>query len=206
MVMIVLSVDISASANDNFLEAMQKSIKELYQASNTEQYQKAVNQLERIAAAEKSRWEPYYYASFGYIMLANMESVPSKKDVYLDHAMIAIENARKLSEEESEIAALEGFVYMIRVTVDPGTRGPEFAPRAMETFAKATGLNPENPRAIALSAQMQYGTAQFFGSSTQEACDKIKMALQKFETYQASNPLAPQWGQAMAQSLAEKCK
>jgi tetratricopeptide (TPR) repeat protein len=192
-------------AGDQFLEAMKKGISEVYQASDTEQLQKAVNLLERIGAAEKSRWEPYYYAGFGYIMMANLEQDARRKDEYLDQAMVAIEKAKTLSGKESEVLALEGFAYMIRVTVDPGSRGAEWAPKAMETFSKAIALNPDNPRALALSARMQFGTAQFFGSSTKEACDLARNALEKFNTFQPSGPLSPQWGKAMASALAETC-
>jgi hypothetical protein len=67
-------------------------------------------------------------------------------------------------------------------------------------------LNPENPRALALMAQMQYGTAQFFGSPTTEACTTLSLALQKFDTFKSDNPLAPQWGRGMAEGLKEQCK
>jgi hypothetical protein len=53
---------------------------------------------------------------------------------------------------------------------------------------------------------MQYGTAQFFGSSTVEACGTVDKSLQKFETFKAENVLAPQWGKQLAESLKSQCK
>lgn len=192
--------------DDKYLEAMKKNIAIVYSAQSIEELQQAVNTFDRIAIAEKSRWEPYYYAAFGNIMMATREKEGSKKDLYLDQALVAIEKAKSIKAEESEIVALEGFVNMIRVTVDPGSRGPQFAGLAMQTFGKASALNPENPRALALLAQMQYGTAQFFGSSTGEACATLSKALEKFETFKSENPLAPQWGKPMAEGLKQQCK
>ncbi|MEX2235493.1 MAG: hypothetical protein WD824_25250 [Cyclobacteriaceae bacterium] len=193
-------------ANDKYLEVMQKSISAVYTASDIPQLQEAVNTLERIGGAEKTKWEPQYYIAFGYIMMANQEKDGAKKDSYLDLAAAAIEKAKKLAEQESEIIALEGFVFMLRVTVDPGSRGPEFAPKAMKTFAKAIALDAENPRALALMAQMQYGSAQFFGNSTAEACENIKKSLEKFSTYKSGNVIAPVWGKSMAESVSQRCR
>jgi hypothetical protein len=193
-------------ANDHYLQAMQKSIQTVYAASTIGELQDAVNSLERIASAEKSKWEPYYYAGFGYIMMANLEKDPKQKDVYLDAAQRVITIAKELVPAESEVIALEGFCYMIRVNVDPGSRGPEFAPLALQTFGKARALNPENPRALMLTAQMQLGTARFFGSSTAEGCDLNRQSLEKFETYKSDNPLAPSWGRPIAESVLQQCK
>jgi tetratricopeptide (TPR) repeat protein len=184
---------------------MQKNIQALYQATEIPDLQQAVNSLERIASVEKTKWEPYYYASFGYVMIANREQDAAKKDGYLDQAMVSLNQAKAILSNDSEIIALEGFVYMIRVTVDPATRGPQYAGQAMQAFGKASALNPENPRALTLTAQMQYGTAQFFGSPTTEACVTLNAALEKFNTFKSDNPLAPQWGKGMAEGLKKQC-
>jgi len=202
---LLLSVQ-SLKADDNrYLEAMQKSIKSVYKAESIEELQNSVNALERIAGAEKTKWEPYYYISFGYIRMANLEQESIKKDAYLDQANSSIEKAVALNSNESEIVALVGFIHMIRITVDPATRGPQYSGLAMQTFGKASTLNPENPRALALMAQMQFGTAKFFGSSTADACNTTKTAIEKFASYKSDNPLSPQWGNEMIQSLKKEC-
>lgn len=178
----------------------------VYTSKSISDLQGAVNSLERIATTEKTKWEPYYYAAFGYIMMANVETQGNKKDSYLDQAGAMINQAKTIDEKNSEIVALEGFVHMIRVTVDPASRGQQYSGLAMQTFGKAIALNPENPRAHALLAQMQYGTAQFLGSSTAEACSANDAAIQKFAVFKSDNPFAPQWGKEMAEGLKTKCK
>lgn len=194
-------------SNDNkYAEAMAKNIRTVYTAQTIAELQGAVNALERIGSTEQTKWEPYYYAAFGNIMMATHEQDGNKKDTYLDQALATIKKAKAVNESDSEIVALEGFVHMIRVTVDPASRGQQYSGLAMQTFGKAISLNPENPRALALMAQMQFGTAQFLGSSTTEACATNESALQKFATFKSDNPFAPQWGKEMVKELKEKCK
>ena len=193
-------------ANDKYVDAMKKNIDSIYHAQTPAQYQAAINAIERIASVETNKWEPQYYISFGYIMMANIEKETSKKDDYLDQAMSAIEKAKALAPKESEVIALEGFAYMIRLTVDPMARGQHYSMMSLQSFNQAVELNPENPRALGLLAQMQYGTAKFFGSSTSDACALNGKALEKFDSYSSQNPLAPVWGKQMTEAMIEQCK
>ena len=197
----------NALGNDNqYAEAMAKNIQTVYRSESIGELQSAVNALERIASAEKTKWEPYYYAAFGNIMIAHREQDGTKKDAFLDQAIANIGNAKKIAPKESEIIALEGFVHIIRITVNPETRGQQYSGLAMQTLGRALSLNPENPRALALIAQTQYGTAQFLGSPTTEACATNAAALEKFATFKSENPLAPKWGNRMAEETAGNCK
>ncbi len=204
--LVAFLASILANANDKYLEAMQKNIGAVYTAKTSDEIQPLVNAFERIGEAEKTKWEPYYYAGYGYLMIAVREPDAAKKDTYLDHALKALEKAKAVHAGESEIIALEGFVHMIRVSVNPASRGQQYSGLAMQTFGKAIAMNPENPRALTLMAQMQYGTAQFFGSSTAEACGTLNKALEKFDTFKSDNPLAPQWGKGIAEGMKKQCQ
>lgn len=204
--LMLLLVQSGMATDDKYIEAMQKNIQTVYSAQSLEELQKTVNSLERIGTAEKSKWEPYYYAAFGYIMMANRETDGAKKDAYLDQSLAILKKAQAIAPAESEVAALEGFVHMIRVSVDPATRGQQYSGLAFQSFGKAVSLNPNNPRALSLLAQMQFGTAQFFGQSTAEACGTLNKALEKFDSYKSENPLSPQWGKGMAEGLKRQCQ
>lgn len=193
--------------NEKYYEQMGKQIQAVYTAKTTDEYQVAINALDRIANAEKTKWEPLYYSAFGNIMLATKEKEGSKKDAYLDLALAAINKGKGLVPAESELVALEGFVHMIRVTVDPASRGQQYSGLAMQTYGKALGMNPNNPRAMSLLAQMQFGTAQFFGQVPTEACETARKAASVFETPAVSeNPLAPRWGKEMNLEVLKNCK
>jgi tetratricopeptide (TPR) repeat protein len=205
LAVLVLLTSKTFATEDKYVETMQKNIEVVYTAQSIPDIQSAVNTFERIGDAEKTKWEPFYYASFGYVMMANREKESATKDTYLDLALKSIEKAKLLQPNDSEIIALEGFVHMIRVTVDPASRGQQYSGMAFQSFGKAVAMNPENPRALSLLAQMQYGTAQFFGSPTTEACATLAKALEKFETYKSDNPLSPHWGRGIAEGLKSNC-
>ncbi|HMP99023.1 MAG TPA: hypothetical protein PKC24_04525 [Cyclobacteriaceae bacterium] len=204
---IILILVTVLSINDKYTEQMQKHIMQVYQAKSADELQQSINAFERIAQAEKSKWEPHYYAAFAYVMMSNHTQDGSAKDQYLDKAMAQIKNAKAIKANESELEALEGFVHMLRVSVDPASRGQQYSGMAFQSFGKALAMNPNNPRALYLMAQMQYGTAQFFGSSTDEACGTLSKAVEVFENTQPESPLSPAWGKQMALGMKERmCK
>ena len=207
--LLFVSMANSQTANvddEKYNEAMARNIQTVYTAESLSALQSAVNTLERIGQAEKTKWEPYYYAAFGYVMMATREQAMKTKDTYLDQASANVDKAAAIKPNDAEITSLEGFVHMIRITVDPASRGQQYSALGSQAFGKALSIDGENPRAMALMAQMEFGTAQFLGSSTSEACATNDAALQKFATFRSSNPLAPQWGKAMALELKSKCK
>ena len=205
-VLLSLTQTVLAANDDKYLKAREENIEVVYKSKTPDDLQRSINAFERIAAIATEKWEPLYYQSFGYIMLANLEKEASQKDRYLDLAFAILEKGKTLEPDESEIIALEGFAYMMRVAVDPGTRGAQLAGAAMESFSKALAIDPENPRALVLQAQMQFGTAQFFGASTDEACTNATTALEKFQKPRQDKALAPKWGKGMAEALKQKCQ
>jgi hypothetical protein len=193
-------------ANDKYTEVMKKNIEAVYEAKSVEDFQSLANTFHRIAEAEKTKWEAFYYEAYAYVMMVTVEKDASKKDAMLDASLKALESAKTLQPAESELVALEGFVHMMRVTVDPASRGQQYSGMAFQSFNKAVSMNPENPRALALMAQMEFGTAQFFGSSTASACATITKAVDKFENQKPASVLSPVWGKGMAQGLKNKCQ
>ena len=207
VLLITGSMTVSSFASDGkYTEAMQKNIQSLYAAQTVGDLQNAVNSFERIGGAEKTKWEPYYYTSFGYIRMAAKETDGAKKDAYLDLAKTALEKAEALKKGDSEIVAMGGFIMMVRITVDPGTRGPQYAGLVMQTYQTALALNPNNPRAWSLLAKMQFGTAQFFNQPTTEACANANKAMELFAKDKSDDALSPKWGKEMTAGLLVNCQ
>ena len=196
---------LSFAGNPAYEKAMQQAIDQLNQAGSPKAYQAVANQFQRIAQVEQEEWLPRYYASYAYIIQGAMSDEGEQKDQHLDQAQEYLDQAKQMMPEESEVVTLQGYIHMIRVTVDPATRGPEMAPLATQTLAKAVQMNPDNPRALLLLGQMQYGTAQFFGSDTSEACALISQSVTKFEQVEAAPSLYPTWGENSATASQKAC-
>jgi len=94
----------------------------------------------------------------------------------------------------------------MRLVVDPPSRGPQYSGMAYQALGKGLELNPDNPRALYMMAQMQYGSAQFFGSSTDEACATLAKAMEKFDSFEPESEIAPNWGKPQAIDLQAGCQ
>ncbi len=195
----------TASANDKYEKAMLKNISLVYEANTVDDHQQAINNLTRISNVEKNKWEPYYYITYSYIIMSFMEQDASKKDSYIDLAQAALDKGLAIAPEESELVTLQGFTHTARLNVDPMNRGAQYSGMATKVLRQAIKLNPENPRALLLMGQMMYGTAQFMGGSTTEACAMIEKSLDKFETAKPSHALSPKWGKGQATNALKQC-
>ena len=207
LVLVWLTVLFAQAEDDKYVTTMKKQILAVYQAQTVESLAEVVNTFDRISAAEKEKWEPLYYAAFGRVMMATRETDNKKKDAYLEIALKNVEAAKQIaSADVSEVVALEGFVYMMMVTVDPASRGQLYSGKAFAAYQKALQINPNNPRALSLLAQMQYGTAKFFNGSTDEACQTGQEAVAKFKEDKDEISLKSIWGKGMAEKFLSQCK
>lgn len=194
-------------ANGQFEKAMGKNIPAMFQAADAESLQTAINQLNRIGEAEKDRWEPHYYVAFGYVRMMGLSEGADKQDGYLDQALAAIEKAETIKPNDSELETMRGYVHMMRVTVDPASRGMQYSGMAFNSFNKAIKLNPENPRAHYLLGRMQYGTAQFMGGGDGGACESFANAKKLFEANENEQSIAPSWGaESNEEVIGQLCK
>jgi hypothetical protein len=57
-----------------------------------------------------------------------------------------------------------------------------------------------------MSAQLSYGTAQFFGQDGSEACKTNAQAIALFDSFSSDIPFYPTWGKNMALGFQERCK
>lgn len=189
-----------AQGQEAYMKAMGKALSTL--GSDP---QSAAGQFERIAAKVKDQWHPHYYAALSYINMSFNAADLKTKDELTTKAQTYIDAALKLQPNNAEVVALQGYNYMAQLAADPGSRGQMLSPKAMQQFGKAVSMAPENPRAMALMAQMQYGTAQFFGSPTDKPCEMVRKSIPIFEAEEKGKSFDPTWGKEMAEGLVGQC-
>ena len=195
-----------AYANENpYIDAMRSGLEALGKSRTTEEFKSTSNQFLRIANAEGDKWHAFYYASYALVISAAMEPDAAKKDAALDEALEIIAKAKNLDADVSEAAAVEGFIYMLKIGVDPASRGQQYSAKSGGALGKAQKANPNNPRVLYLQAQLSYGTSQFFGTGIEQACALNNSALELFELDQPDHPLDPTWGKNQALSFQEQC-
>ena len=206
LTLFVLLASLNLAFSNKYEKAMGDAIANLYTANDLESYIAAASTFERIAAAEKDQWLPYYYAGLGYIWTSHTLQDGDKIDEFLDKAQTLVESAEKLSPDNDEIVTLQGYIYMMKVVVDPPNRGPQYSGMSMQELGRAVGMNSENPRALLLLGRMKMGSDQFFGYDLSESCGMIHKAAQMFESQETKSKLDPTWGKDMAEMFVNDCK
>jgi len=204
--MFVAVIALNAQNQEAYVKAMVGGLEKMGAAKSVEDLQAVAGQFERIAARMDKDWYSFYYAGLAYTRMSMMAEPISTKDQYSKKALELVSKAKDISTNNSEVVALEGYVYMMQLAADPNSRGQMLSPKVMQTFNEAIKLNPENPRAIALMAQMQFGTAQFFGSDTGQACEMAKKSIGIFNQEDQGQTFEPTWGKDFAESLIGQCE
>lgn len=206
---VAILVNSLSFANDTaYKQAMAKQLQAFGQAASAEDLKEVANAFDRIARMNEKEWLPDYYAAL-CLVNAGFRSEDSKtKDAFFTQAQKRLNLVIKAHGENSEIIALRGFSYLGELSVDPQIRGQHLSQLVMEELGKALAMNPENPRAMIMMAQMQLGMAKFFGSGPEKACGMAEKSVALFEkeaNTENKNPFAPTWGKDMAEKMVAQC-
>ncbi|MEQ8241024.1 MAG: hypothetical protein RIA69_17540 [Cyclobacteriaceae bacterium] len=201
---ILFCIILNLQAQDlKFQKAILKGKALIEEANSISKYQEAANYFERISKNEAEEWLPLYYQARAKIIIGNLLA-GEEKEAHYQASLELIDQAEKLNNN-AELIALRGFVHMMRLSADPATLGQSLSPLVFGLFQKAINLEPTNPRALLFMGQMEYGTSQFFGSSTEKACNYINRAIELFDQEAMQLTLKPTWGLESAKFSAEKC-
>ncbi|MCF2486690.1 hypothetical protein [Dyadobacter sp. CY347] len=209
-ILFLLTILTASSQDSPYQKAMKKEIAKLIETDSLPLLQQSANAFGRIAELNPAEWQPVYYQGLAYTFQGMDKSLSlDKKDEVLAKADELAQKAEALSKNNSEIVALQGFVLMAKLNADAVSRGQSLSGRVLQTFGKARAMDPKNPRAMALTAQMEYGMAKFFGSGTEKACGYAKESLAIFASQDEpalKAALLPTWGKSLAEQMAKSCQ
>lgn len=194
----------SFGQEDAYFKAMVASMESMDHATSKEEFLKCASQFERIASAEQSKWLPYYYGANSLIILSFDISDGDEKDLMLDRAQLMLDEAFKLAPQESELFALQAFLYPSRIMVDPMGRGMLYVEKIFQALETAKALNPENPRVYFLEGVNMANMPASMGGGPEAARPILEKADAKFKAFSHEDPLWPSWGEEA--NLAELAK
>jgi len=194
----------SNAQSDQYVAAMKENLEKI--STQSEPLQSLSATFERIAMAEKTQWLPYYYAAYTSISQSFRLTDADERDKVLDQAQKFLDAALNLKSDSSECMALQGYLYVARLQVDPMSRGAEYLPKANECFDKAITLNPENPRGYYLKGITVMHTPDFMGGGKRPAKPILTLAMAKFETFKSASPFSPNWGMENCKKQIAACE
>ena len=206
---LMFSIQLSFAADPAYQKAMGAQLEKLESAQTAEQLRDAANGFSRIAEMNQDEWLPNYYAALALINAGFRTEGLQAQDAFYHEAKVLLEKTVQAHGESAELLALKGYALMAELSADPSSRGQSMSGEVMNTFGRALSLDPQNPRAMLLMAQMELGTAQFFGQGPEKACGMVQNSIKLFEQeekQQLDATLSPVWGKDMAVKIAAQCQ
>jgi hypothetical protein len=163
------------------------------------------SQLERFIVAQPQQWLAGYYLAYVDIQLSFRVQTKEEKLQYLDEAEIYLNKISELKEtDKSEIYTLKGFRLYALIASDPQTNGPKHSGEIFNNYGTALGINPNNPRALILSALYKNDMAKFMHQSYDKFQNDVDKAAALFAA-ENSTLLTPTWGKSWVDfALAKK--
>lgn len=205
IITILLVTIASVAFSSKYEEVMKTNIDKLYLAKSGDELMNLANQFERIGNAEQDQWLPSYYAAYCFVRTTffdNMETDDIHKQ--LDKAQSIIDELLKRNDQESEIYALQAFIYQLRIT--DISKGAKYSRKAAEAITNAERLKTTNPRVYYLRGSNTYHTPKFFGGGAEKAKPDLEKAAKLFETQKPTNEIMPNWGSQHNKQLLSKCE
>ncbi len=191
--------------SSEYEEKMGAAIQEMYQSRSETELVDIAGQFEKIAQDSENEWLPGYYAAYSYlsIVINNYDISSDKKIVFVNKSQEHIEKIKAIKPDESEIYALQAFVYLMSI-IKP-EEGYKYSTLANEDLTKAEKLNPNNPRIYYLSALSFLYTPEDFGGGVAVAKPLFVKAEQLFKGETGKDKLLPSWGKFHNGIMLKQC-
>ena len=196
-----------AQNNEKFTAAMKATIAAMDTSfKNPSNLLTVANKFERIAAAEKNQWLPYYYAALCQVNYGFMQKDPTGLDPIADRAESLINKADSISANNSEISVVKAMIATERMIVNPMQRYMEYGPVIEKQLETAKSQDATNPRPDYLKAENVKNTPEQFGGGCAAAAAHLKSAKEKFNTFKPASDIHPNWGMQRIEMLMNECK
>ena len=185
-----------AAAPAGYAELLGATITQVMHTGDAAELKALAAKLERAATVAPADWLPRYYQAYALLINVFQSKEDSDaKDKTLDEAEAALTQARQLKGDESELLALQAYIYQARLGVSPMLRSMKYSRMVTEAVAQAKALNPANPRPYLVGANNVYYTPSVFGGGAEAARPLYEEAKTRFAAFKPANALAPSWGQ-----------
>jgi hypothetical protein len=195
----LLKAQAQVSATNKTLET---AVLQFHQANKNIDYQELYLQFEQLYAVNKTNWLIPYYAGMtkSIMCLLNM----GDKDALANDALLWVGRAKSIMAND-EVYCAESLAYTAKMSVNPLLRWLTYEGKIKKSLSLAKKLNPNNPRAYVLEANIQQKIPYIFGGG----CNSVKPLIQKaelcFNAQTKANLLQPSWGFQSLVQLKKAC-
>jgi len=194
-------LDTQAQAN-NTHRTLETAVLQFNQANKNLNYQELYVQFEQLYAVNKTNWLIPYYAGMTKSIMCLLKI--GDKDAQANDALLWVGRAKSIVAND-EVYCAESLAYTAKMSVNPTLRWLTYEGKIKKALSIARKLNPNNPRAYVLEANIQQKLPFIFGGG----CKSVKPLIQKaelcFNAQAKSISVEPSWGFQSLVQLKKAC-
>ena len=194
-----LKVQAQANSTNKTLET---AVMQFNLANKNLNYQELYIQFEQLYTVNKTNWLIPYYAGMTRSIMCLLKM--GDKDALANDALLWVGRAKSIMAND-EVYCAESLAYTAKMSVNPLLRWLTYEGKIKKSLSLAKKLNPNNPRAYVLEANIQQKIPYIFGGG----CNSVKPLIEKaelcFNTQTKSNSVQPSWGLQSLVQLKKAC-
>jgi len=203
VVLFVLLLQLPLQAQSpNQSKVLESAVMQFNQANNPSSYKQLYLQFEQLYSVDKTNWLIPYYAGMTKSIMCLLKM--GDRDALSNDALLWVARAKAI-EVNDEIYCAESLAYTAKMSVNPALRWFTYEGKIKNTLSLAKKLNPSNPRAYILEANIQQKLPFIFGGG----CKSAKPLIQKAELFisnqNRANSIEPSWGIQSLVKLKKAC-
>jgi hypothetical protein len=198
---LLLQLQVKAQVT-NQSKALEDAVMQFNQTTKSQAYQELYLQFEQLYAVNKTNWLIPYYAGMTRSIMCLLKM--GDRDALANDALLWVGRAKSIVKND-EVYCAESLAYTAKMSVNPALRWLVYEGKIKNALKLAKKLNPNNPRAYILEANIQQKLPFIFGGG----CKSVKPLIQKaelcFNTQTKVNSVEPSWGFQSLVQLKKAC-
>ena len=203
LVLFVLLLQLPLQAQSpNQSKVLESAVMQFNQANNPNSYKQLYLQFEQLYSVDKTNWLIPYYAGMTKSIMCLLKM--GDRDALANDALLWVARAKAI-EVNDEIYCAESLAYTAKMSVNPALRWFTYEGKITNSLSLAKKLNPNNPRAYILEANIQQKLPFIFGGGCKSAKPLIQKADLFFSNQTKANSIEPSWGIQSLVKLKKAC-
>lgn len=203
IVFFILLFQLSLQAQtSNQTKTLESAVMQFNQTNNPSSYTQLYLQFEKLYSVDKTNWLIPYYAGMTKSLMCLLKM--GDRDALANDALIWLARAKSVVVND-EIYCAESLAYTAKLSVNPALRWFTYEDKIKNALSMAKKLNPNNPRAYILEANIQHKIPFIFGGGCKSAKPLIQKAELCFNAQMKANTLEPSWGIQSLVKLKKAC-
>ncbi|MDO4368695.1 MAG: hypothetical protein Q4C26_08405 [Bacteroidales bacterium] len=160
--LILMTFPFVSSAQDGQMQALIGQSLSKLQQPTSETFLTCIAELKRIEAMYPENIEPKYQLVLQSLNFSVINPHAEQTEGLLAHAEQTISKMEQMKKSDtSDICALKGFLYMVRIVQNPTINGQRYYIDVMQNLEKSLKINPENTLAKQLLQKFYDGMKSF---------------------------------------------